>query len=574
MTRTPSPFDNFGEGVPRGEGAGLVKSLGTRIRPIGCVAGVALLLALLSIASPSITVRASTFTVTNCSGSDSVPNSLPSLVEIAGDGDLITFGVSCTGANRILLDDTMTIEADMTIRASGIAVVVDGRADPVTHAGGDMIFEITDVVTDATISGLTIQNGHGECAGAICNDGVLTVTNCTIVNNYGDEAGAIQNTDTLVMTNSTITGNSAGPFGVGGILNDEADVTVTNSTIVSNAGGVSGGIGSTDEEGAETLANTIVANNSNGNCSRVVVNGGNNLQFGDSSCGGAILTRDPLLAALGDYGGITPTMALLSGSPAIDMGDDGLCTNPNPGGVNSRDQRAITRPQGTHCDIGAFESRGFVLSISGGNNQTTRIGTAFPQPLAVTVTARDSGVPVQGGQVTITPPPSGASALLSATTVTITGTSASVTATANAIAGQYDVPASMAGAAPVSFTLTNTGPTLLSISVTPSNTSLKVGDVVQLKATGTYSDGTTQDLSTNVVWSATDATIAAVDATGKAQGRIPGSVTVTASLGNVTGNATVTVLPLSLKAIAPPPARPGGAAAASSNPAAQPPPRP
>ena len=40
-------------------------------------------------------------------------------------------------------------------------------------------------------------------------------------------------------------------------------------------------------------------------------------------------------------------MALLAGSPAIDAGDPAIC-----GGI---DQRGIARPQGTNCDIGAFE---------------------------------------------------------------------------------------------------------------------------------------------------------------------------------------------------------------------------
>ena len=52
-----------------------------------------------------------------------------------------------------------------------------------------------------------------------------------------------------------------------------------------------------------------------------MTDGGHNLQFGDASCGGAIPQQNPLLVPLGDYGGITQTMALLPGSPAIDMGD-------------------------------------------------------------------------------------------------------------------------------------------------------------------------------------------------------------------------------------------------------------
>jgi hypothetical protein len=46
-------------------------------------------------------------------------------------------------------------------------------------------------------------------------------------------------------------------------------------------------------------------------------------------------------------------MALLPGSAAIDAATDAICAAPP---VNNRDQRGITRPQGAHCDIGAYEA--------------------------------------------------------------------------------------------------------------------------------------------------------------------------------------------------------------------------
>lgn len=56
---------------------------------------------------------------------------------------------------------------------------------------------------------------------------------------------------------------------------------------------------------------------------------------------------DPLLGQLGYYGGLTPTIPLLPASPAIDAGDQAAAP--------PTDQRGVSRPQGTGCDIGAFE---------------------------------------------------------------------------------------------------------------------------------------------------------------------------------------------------------------------------
>jgi len=72
----------------------------------------------------------------------------------------------------------------------------------------------------------------------------------------------------------------------------------------------------------------------------------------DATCTNVIDT-DPRLGALGDYGGATETIPLLPGSSAIDAGLDAL-----PDGTvicPATDQRGVARPQGAHCDIGAFE---------------------------------------------------------------------------------------------------------------------------------------------------------------------------------------------------------------------------
>ena len=61
---------------------------------------------------------------------------------------------------------------------------------------------------------------------------------------------------------------------------------------------------------------------------------------------------DPLLGPLQANGGPTSTMAPGTGSPAIDAGDDAVCTASPVKGV---DQRGLPRPGGPHCDIGAFE---------------------------------------------------------------------------------------------------------------------------------------------------------------------------------------------------------------------------
>src|SRR5262249_25067509 len=71
----------------------------------------------------------------------------------------------------------------------------------------------------------------------------------------------------------------------------------------------------------------------------------------------AVLSADPLLGPLQNNGGPTPTMALLSGSPAIDAGDNGSALDLF-GSPLTTDQRGLPRIHGTAVDLGAFEVYG------------------------------------------------------------------------------------------------------------------------------------------------------------------------------------------------------------------------
>jgi adhesin/invasin len=113
------------------------------------------------------------------------------------------------------------------------------------------------------------------------------------------------------------------------------------------------------------------------------------------------------------------------------------------------------------------------ITAVGGTPQTTAVSTAFPQPLVVEVTDKNSH-PVKNVTVTFAAPASGASASLSALTA-ITGKNgqASVTATANHIAGSYQVTASVVEiGAQVTFELTNSAasPIQIAFQNQPANT--------------------------------------------------------------------------------------------------------
>lgn len=96
------------------------------------------------------------------------------------------------------------------------------------------------------------------------------------------------------------------------------------------------------------------------------------------------------------------------------------------------------------------------------------------------------------------------------------------------------------------LTVTNPAPVLLSIAVTPATPTVSAGSTQQFTATGTYSDNSTQDLTTSVTWSSSNTSVATISSPGGlATAVAPGSSTITATLGSISGSTVLTV-PLSI----------------------------
>ena len=103
-------------------------------------------------------------------------------------------------------------------------------------------------------------------------------------------------------------------------------------------------------------------------------------------------------------------------------------------------------------------------------------------------------------------------------------------------------------------------PTLSSISVGSANITLHVGLTRQFTATGSYSDGSTQDITASVTWSSATATVATISNAaanyGVATAVSAGSTTITATSGSLSGSTTLNVTSSTLVSIGVTPAAP------------------
>ncbi len=395
-----------------------------------------------------------------------------------------------TGQNTITFASSVTVvtltTADASDSTSGLALTKNvaitgpmGGTLVVQRSGGAGAFRIFYVGIDvtATLSNLTIRSGttvSGSSGGGILNGGTVTLTNSTVSGNTASSGsgsgGGIYNFGTATLTNSTVSGNTAssGGLGGGGIYNN-GTVTLTNSTVSGNTATGSGGSGGGIRNfgGTVTLTNVTVSGNTasigggirnnsilNATNSIVAGNTGDDLSGSINGTNTSNLTSGtPLLAPLGSYGGPTQTRPPLPGSPAINAGNAAACAA-SP--VSNLDQRGVSRTAFGTCDIGAVESRGFVVGAGSGGGQSAAANTPFGLPLAVLVFSGYSE-PTDGGTITFTAPASGAGIALTPVVATIIGNVATTNVAANTTVGSYSVTATAAGGSgPLSFALTNT----------------------------------------------------------------------------------------------------------------------
>jgi hypothetical protein len=97
------------------------------------------------------------------------------------------------------------------------------------------------------------------------------------------------------------------------------------------------------------------------------------------------------------------------------------------------------------------------------------------------------------------------------------------------------------GSITASTTLTVTAVALVSIAVTPSNPSIALGTTQQFTATGTYTDNSTQDLTSTATWASDTTSTATINKSGLATSTGIGTATISATSGTVIGSTELTV---------------------------------
>jgi len=105
--------------------------------------------------------------------------------------------------------------------------------------------------------------------------------------------------------------------------------------------------------------------------------------------------------------------------------------------------------------------------------------------------------------------------------------------------------------------LTVTEAALQAITVSPANPTILTISRVPFKAVGSFSDGSTADITSQAVWSSSSADIATVATGGAAKTLTPGTVSINATLAGISGTSSLKVTGGFLTGIAISPTNPG-----------------
>jgi CSLREA domain-containing protein len=310
-------------------------------------------------AGGGLTVEASTFSGNSAGEGGGITNRGPLSIEnSAFFGNNATLGAGGAVSNRdgsTLTVANSTFSGNCAPGGGGIAngatltVVNSTFSENCADGGGAISSNGTLAVADSTFSDNYAYSGAGIDMG-----GSGTIRRSTFTGNNAQAGAGIGNGGTLTVSNSTFSGNTTVTEGggPGGGMYNGGTLTLTSSTFSGNSASEGGGIVNV---GTATVKNTIVAGSTQGgNCSGGFAASSTSNMSDDATCSPGFTQvglADLNLGALGDNGGPTQTIALGSGSVAINAGDNAAAA----GLITDQRGRGFPRIVNGRVDIGAFE---------------------------------------------------------------------------------------------------------------------------------------------------------------------------------------------------------------------------
>lgn len=444
-----------------------------------------------------------------------------------------------------------------TLLQNGQVLITGGETDP-TPSGAYNNAEIFNPTTwtFATVAANMISGREGHAA-TLLNDGTVLITG-------GDNppAGSLNTAEIYNVTSNTFTAVSAAM----------TSPRIFHDSVLLNGGQVLLSGGENDSSGTSTALNTAELYNPTtqtfaataGSMSSArehqtaaLLNDGTVLEDGGTDGTNVFNTAEIYTAS--QLTGLT-SIAVSPSSPSVPLGSQQLFVATGTFSDGSTQVLSCVLWSSSSTSIAVISkdasNNGYVATVAQGTATITAVAAGISGSATITIPAPALvSITVSPTNLTM---PLGTSQQLVATGTYSDGSTQDLTATANwsssssstTVSSAGLVTAAVLGASTIqatsgsyssSINVSVGAPALLSVSVTPASATLRVGQSQQYQAFGTYTDGSTQNLTASVSWFAVPGTAASVNSSGLVTAMRQGSVDVTASYGNFSGTSTLTI---------------------------------
>ena len=516
---------------------------------------------------PSITAGGTQQLTATGTFSDGTVQDLTSMVTWRADlsghatvsaGGLVT-AVAAGGAQITAALDTVTAYTTITVTAATLVSLEVTPAQPSLAKGLTLPFHATGTFSDTTTRDLTADVTWSATAGAnISNasgsEGVATATavgTTTITATLGAVTGStdLDVTDAVLASIQITPIDPSAPahfvvqFTAMGTFSDASTQDLTTAVTWSSSDPAVAAISNASDHG---LATTFAAGPTTIEAALGAIHGETTLTVTATELTAIQVTPTDPSIAKGLTQAFTAT-GVFSDMTTLDITNLVVWTS------DTTATATISNAAGSHglatsVDAGTTTIAATLGAIAG---QTTLVVT--PATLvAIAITPADPTIAV-GETVQFTATGTFSDATTSDLTATVTWDSSAATATISNAAGSQGLATGVGegpstitatlGSVAGSTTLTVGAAVLVSIEVTPANPDLPAGRTLQFTATGTYSDASQRDLTTQVTWGTSDAALAQISNAPGSEGLATalgiGTPSVTATSPDLGGGATI-----------------------------------
>lgn len=467
------------------------------------------------------------------------------------------------GSSNITADftaDSVQFTTKVTVDASDLSSIAVQPANATIAQGTKILYKAVGTFNDGSTHILSSQVTWSSPDTSVVSISGNTVTGKAIASStqatINATLGSVSGSAALTVTNATITGIVVTPNPVKIPISGSQALAATGQFSDSSSQNITSTVTwSSDNTSVATVGNSGSATGVASGIAAGSANVSAAFSFAGASATGTVPVS--VSSSTPTQLSVTPSSSTVAPGAIQQLDATATWSDGSSEIVNTQASWSSSNSQIATVNIGGTvtgQSQGLakITATFGGASGTASVAVEGSGLESITITPQNAKVP-EGIQLPFTAQGNFANGSIDLTTgVTWTSSDPSVAtisngpggfgvATGGSTAGSTTITAAFAGQSQTT-TLNVTNAKLTSISISPINPAISAGGTQQFTATGTFDDGESINLSSQVTWTSTNVTVATINSSGVATAsNVNGTTTIQASLDGATGSTTLTV---------------------------------